>query len=243
MLKSFTIQQLWHSETGGKPGRISLLLVWLCTGLFLVLRVLDWVHLLEWENAIALLGISRAGLFGGHLFYQLVTAPLTHGGVVHLAFNMLALLMLGPALEKRLGRSGFAIFFSVCSLASLAGFLVFSSSPWSVGCGASGGIFGLLVAQAVYYPDSRVVVFGFFPLKMRVAAFVMAVIEFMLMMDGGRQASGSAGHLFGALAALPCLYLLRRRSVPRKDTGIRKLLPQKERRAKVRIPGEIPKEL
>ena len=242
-LKGFTIGNLWRRDVLAGRGGLSLTVVWLCTGVFLAMLVLDLIHVVSWGKSISWLGISRAGLLNDHRLYQLVTAPLVHGGVVHLAFNMLALLMLGPEIEARLGRIPFAIFFVLCAWASLAGLLIFSTSPWDVGFGASGGIFGILVAQAIYFPNARVIVLGLFPLKMRAAAVVLAGMEFVLTMQGGRGAGANAGHLFGALAALPCLYLVHGAAFPIKNLFPRSHRQLKARPVKMHVRGEIPKEL
>ena len=73
--------------------------------------------------------------------WRLVTAALLHGGLMHLALNMLALWMLGPALEQAMGKLPFVATYIVTALAGSVAVPLFGSS--SVVVGASGAIFGL----------------------------------------------------------------------------------------------------
>jgi membrane associated rhomboid family serine protease len=86
------------------------------------MAVLNWIHVVAWDDMISYLGISRTGVFIGHRLCQLFTARLTRPGVVNLAFNMLTILMMGPALETLLGRNRFALLYVLCAWASLRDF-------------------------------------------------------------------------------------------------------------------------
>lgn len=81
-------------------------------------------------------------------YWRLLTVALTHGGVMHLFFNMYALLVLGNSVESALGRNKFLIIFLISQVgASLAS--IYFSSINTVSVGASGAIFGLFGAMAV----------------------------------------------------------------------------------------------
>jgi membrane associated rhomboid family serine protease len=242
-MKSFGFDSVWRRLAPREGGTLSITLVWISTGLFVMMLLLDWSHAVSWGVSISLLGVSRVGFLEEHHLYQFLTAPFVHGGVAHLAFNMLAILMLGPAIESLLGRARFLVLYFVCAWASLVGFLIFASSPWLVAVGASGAIYGILIAQAVFFPNTRLLIFGVFPLKMRLAACVMAGMEFVLTMQGGRGAGGNAGHLFGALAAFPCLFLIRRPFFPRFRQFLRDRKRLRKRPNRAAISGDIPKEL
>lgn len=84
--------------------------------------------------------------------WRLVTAALLHGGIMHLALNMLALWMLGPALEQAMGKLPFIATYIVTALAGSVAVPLLGSNSWVVG--ASGAIFGLF---GVYIGLQRVV--------------------------------------------------------------------------------------
>lgn len=84
--------------------------------------------------------------------WRLITAALLHGGIMHLALNMLALWMLGPALEQAMGKLPFIATYIVTALAGSVAVPLLGSNSWVVG--ASGAIFGLF---GVYIGLQRVV--------------------------------------------------------------------------------------
>ena len=73
--------------------------------------------------------------------WRLVTAALLHGGIMHLALNMLALWMLGPSLEQAMGKLPFIATYIVTAIAGNVAVPLLGSSSWVVG--ASGAIFGM----------------------------------------------------------------------------------------------------
>jgi membrane associated rhomboid family serine protease len=97
----------------------------------------------------SLMGV--AGLWGPAVaagqWWRLITAGFLHSGILHLGFNMVALFVLGPPLEGRLGRSRFAALYLASLLAGSLGALLVSPNQLTVG--ASGAIFGLLGAIIV----------------------------------------------------------------------------------------------
>lgn len=184
-------------------------IVWGCSVLFVVLSALHWLRLISWDSSISMLGLSRSGLFEHGRLFQFVTSPFVHGNLTHYAFNMLSLWMLGPPVERVLGRNRFILFSSICAVIAQVGFLCLSGSPYQVGFGYSGVIFGILVAQGVYFPEHKVFIFAVFPLKMRHAALVLGCIELYLTINGGSGKLSHAAHLFGALAGLAFIRILR----------------------------------
>jgi membrane associated rhomboid family serine protease len=93
--------------------------------------------------------VSRAAIANPnhHEYYRLVTAGFLHAGFFHLAFNMLALWILGGMLEPAVGRLRFGLIYFVSLLAGSFGALLLTPTGSTVG--ASGAIFGLMGAAAV----------------------------------------------------------------------------------------------
>lgn len=85
-----------------------------------------------------------AGVTNG-AWWQLLTSAFTHSEALHIAFNMFALWILGPQLERLLGRARFLALYLVSALAASA-FVMLFSSPFVSTVGASGAIFGMLGA-------------------------------------------------------------------------------------------------
>jgi membrane associated rhomboid family serine protease len=94
--------------------------------------------------------------------WTLVTYLFVHAGILHLAFNLIALYFFGPPVEARLGPRRFLAFYLACGLgaAALAG-LLSQVVPLHLLVGASGAVLGVAVAFAWYWPDAPVMVFPF----------------------------------------------------------------------------------
>ena len=113
-----------------------------CVGVYFITRfsssVNDWIYSYGmWPNGVA-----------SGQWYRLITATFLHGGLLHILFNMYALYILGPNLERMLG---FKQFFALYFLSALGGSTLglWFSDPNSNSIGASGAIFGLLTATIV----------------------------------------------------------------------------------------------
>ena len=93
--------------------------------------------------------------------WQLVTYMFLHGGALHILFNMLGIWMFGVELERRWGTQFFIQYYAVSGIGGGLTILLISLLPFSHGAstyvtpavGASGALFGLLLAFAIYYPD------------------------------------------------------------------------------------------
>ena len=103
------------------------------------------------------LGAAQAG---GASFapWQLVTYAFLHGGLTHLAFNMFALYMFGGAIEQVFGMRRYLTYYFVCVVSAALTQLAFAflTGGFYPVVGASGGVFGLLLAYAMYFPNNRV---------------------------------------------------------------------------------------
>ena len=191
----------WHQSRG----TISLWMVYVCVGLFVAVAILDQVGLVSRQSSISVLGLSYVGIFRYCWLHQFLTAPLLHGGVIHLVFNMLSLWMLGPSVEGILGRGRYVLFSGLCATCSMMGFLLFNWGTGNIVLGYSGVIFGILVAQAVFFPDNVIAIFAFFPLRMKYAVFILGAVELYLTISPEQGGIAHAAHLFGALSAVICL--------------------------------------
>lgn len=134
--------------------------------------------------------------------WQLVTYAFLHGSLMHLAFNMFALYMFGSAVEQVFGPRRFTAYYLVSVLAAAFTQLLFAAMSGGIypTVGASGGIFGVLLAYAIYFPHARLMLL-FPPIPMRARTFVVlyAVIELFLGVTGTQEGVAHFAHLGGML--------------------------------------------
>jgi membrane associated rhomboid family serine protease len=94
-----------------------------------------------------------------------ITYMFLHGGFIHLLFNMLALYFFGPRLEVRLGGGRFLGLYFASGIMGAALSFVFTPQAYIVG--ASGAVFGVLLAYARYWPRHTVLIWGILPVEAR----------------------------------------------------------------------------
>src|SRR5438045_9264616 len=109
-----------------------------------------------------------------------------HGGFTHLLFNMLTLWFFGTQLERDWGTRRFLKYYFLCGMAAGVCVLVANLLTRDVPTiGASGAIFGVLVAFAVLYPNQTVLMTFLFPIKGRFMVVVYAALELFLPITPG----------------------------------------------------------
>ncbi len=140
------------------------------------------VHLVEWFGLMNWSFSSFGNGYGSFHLWQLFTYMFMHANFSHLFCNMFAVLMFGPALEREWGERKFIVYYLVCGIgAALVQELVwmaFMPGQLSVTIGASGAVFGILLAFGWLFPDVPLYLF-FIPVPIRARIFVIAyaVIE------------------------------------------------------------------
>jgi membrane associated rhomboid family serine protease len=153
--------------------------------------------------------------------WQIVSYAFLHGGAMHLLFNMFALYMFGPDVERLMGSKRFLIYYFVCVIgAALAQLLVLHmmGNPPVPTVGASGGIFGLLLAFGMAYPRRKLMLI-FPPIPMPAWLFVTlyGVLELYLGITGSNAGVAHFAHLGGMVGGLALLlYWRSRRQAPRR---------------------------
>ena len=139
--------------------------------------------------------------------WRFITFQFLHGGPGHLLFNMIALYFFGGAVEARLGRTPFVVFYLASGTGGALTFLVLGKLGWlQAGAytqlvGASAGVFGAVVAAAVLSPNSTVrLLFPPVTLRTRTLALIFVGLAVLTIWDRGENAGGEAAHLGGAAA-------------------------------------------
>jgi membrane associated rhomboid family serine protease len=167
----------------------------------------------------ALWPLGSSSVLGGEVgfeLWQIVTYGFLHGNLWHLFFNMFAVFMFGADLERLFGpRRYLALYFASVITAAIAQLLVSGIAnpmPYPT-VGASGGVFGLLLAFGMYFPH-RMIVLLFPPIPMPAWLFVMlyGALELVLGVTGTQEGVAHFAHLGGMLGAFLVLRFWRGRS-------------------------------
>jgi len=159
------------------------------------------------ETIVALLGLKPQLLFEQFRVWTPVTYLFVHDptGFGHILFNMLALWMFGVDLERRWGTRAFVRYYFVTGVGAGLGTVAVSLLPFAstqsiyfaTTVGASGAIYGLLVAWAMLFPARQILFMFIFPLPARVAALLMAGMAFLSAASGRNGSVAEATHLSG----------------------------------------------
>lgn len=140
--------------------------------------------------------------------WQLITYQFMHGNFSHILFNMFGLWMFGAEIENIFGSKKFLIFYLLAGVS--AGLLHLFLSPLlgstpAVTIGASGSVFGVLVAFALLFPDRYIFLYFLIPVKAKYLIGFLIVFEFLAINSVDSNVAHLA-HLGGALFGF--LYLL-----------------------------------
>ena len=179
--------------------------------------------LIAFNAAIFLLLLAAPGLMtpfalwpvgAGFQPWQLLTYAFLHGGLMHIAFNMLALYMFGGAIERVFGTRRYVAYYLVCVVSAAIAQLLTAAITGAVypTVGASGGVFGLLLAYAIYFPHSRIMLlFPPIPMPARVFVVVYAIVELFLGVTGTEEGVAHFAHLGGLVGGFIMLRYWRSR--------------------------------
>lgn len=171
----------------------------------LLLGDVAFIHLMLWPAGDFALGMYEGQMLtAGFLPWQLLTYGFLHGNFAHLFFNMLALFMFGGAIEQAWGtrRFGYYVIFCIvgaglCQL--VVGTLAVNSGsdPYPT-VGASGGVFGVLLAFGMFFPNQRVMLlFPPIPMKARTLVIGYGALELFLGVTGTNTGIAHFAHLGG----------------------------------------------
>jgi len=159
-----------------------------------------------------------------HPLMTVFTSMFMHGGLFHLAGNMLYLWIFGNNIEDRLGHVRFVIFYLFCGIFAAYSYAITNPASTIPMVGASGAISGILGAYLLLFPRANVhtlVFLGFFVTTLKIPALIVigfwAIIQFIngIISSGLREGGGVAwfAHLGGFLIGLATLKLW----LPRRD--------------------------
>jgi membrane associated rhomboid family serine protease len=179
-----------------------------------LLQLAGGLPLFEW---FALWPPALSGPRSGPSFelWQLLTYSFLHGSALHLMFNMLALYTFGRDLERLFGSSWYLQYYLVSVMAAALSHVVVTAwmgAPPFPTVGASGGVYGLLLAYGVYFPHrTLILLFPPIPLPARVFVVLFAALELYFGVTGTVSGVAHFAHLGGMLGGWLMIRLRRRR--------------------------------
>ncbi len=148
--------------------------------------------------------------------WQLITYSFLHGNLTHILFNMFGLWMFGRELERMMGQKRFLTYYFTCVVGAGIVQLIVAGSQGAIypTIGASGGVFGILLAYGLTFPN-RMVMLLFPPIPMKAKYFVLfyGLLELYLGVSGGAPGVANFAHLGGMVFGF---LLLRYWSKPRR---------------------------
>ena len=151
------------------------------------------------------LGLRPVAVVEGFQLWQPVTYLFLHGGFLHIVFNMLALWMFGVELERTWGTRFFLKYYMVTGVAAgftvIAGSLIFGGNSYVIPTiGASGAVYGILLAYALYFPNRPIYLYFVFPVPAKYFVMIVGAMAFFAAADGAGSGVSHAAHLGGLVA-------------------------------------------
>ncbi len=144
--------------------------------------------------------------------WQLITYLFMHGGFSHILFNMFALWMFGMEIENIWGSKKFLTFYLLCGVVAGIFQLVLPplfGAPPAPTIGASGAVYGVLIAFGMLFPDRYIYIYFLVPVKAKYLIGFLIILEFLLFNPAGSIAR--LAHIGGAIAGF--LFIMFDRSI------------------------------
>jgi membrane associated rhomboid family serine protease len=139
------------------------------------------------------LGLVPILVWKKFFLWQLATYIFLHGGIGHILFNLLALWMFGGELESYWGSKKFLFYFFFCGIGAGLCTVVFSPYQFIPVIGASGAIYGILLAFGWLFPDRLIYLYFLFPIRAKYFVIIFGLLEFLYFSTGGT--GGGVAHL------------------------------------------------
>ena len=180
------------------PGPVSPAVKWIIIANVVMFLVSMFVDLTSYLGLVPQQVVERGWV------WQLATYMFLHGGAAHILFNMLGVWMFGTELERLWGTRFFTRFYALTGVGAaltvlavgLLPFDVTRSTYYAATIGASGALYGLLMAFAIYYPDRPILMFLLFPVPAKYFVVIVGALAFLAGPGGD---ISNAAHLGGLI--------------------------------------------
>jgi membrane associated rhomboid family serine protease len=184
------------------PGPITPAIKWI-----IIANIAMFLVSFVYQPILTFLGLVPKLAIEQQWLWQPVTYMFLHGSLFHILFNMLGIWMFGVELERLWGTKFFIRYFAVTGVGAgltviVAGLLPFeatASTYNAITIGASGALYGLLMAFAIYYPDRPILMFLLFPIPAKYFVMIIGAIAFLSASQntGVSNSAHLGGLLFG----------------------------------------------
>lgn len=180
---------------GGVGGAVKALLV-LNVGVF-VLQVFDGFA----GGAVLVnsFGLHPSDVTQRFFLWQLVTYIFLHGDFIHILFNLFLLWMFGGELERTWGRDEFFRYFFLCGIGAGISSVIVNPSSGIPTIGASGAVYGILLAYGLLFPNRMLLVWGIFPIQARYLVMILGGMAFLSSFGQGSSGVDHVAHLGGMI--------------------------------------------
>lgn len=204
-------RDLSHAFGPGPPTPAIKLLIYINIGAFLIAFIVP--------DVVLRLGFSPKAILEQLTVWQFVTYMFLHGDVFHILFNMLLLWMFGTELERTWGTRFFTKYYFVTGIGAALITLLWGLSPlpfasavyYSTMIGASGAIYGVLLAYALYFPHREILMYFVFPIPAKYFVMIMGAIAFLSSVGSSGSGVAHTAHLGGLIVGYLYLKFLRGR--------------------------------
>ena len=132
-------------------------------------------------------------------FWQLFTYLFVHGDLLHILLNMLMLWVCGQDLETQWGKKEFFIFYFICGIGAGLITVLFDLRSITPIVGASGAIYGLLVAYGLTYPNRILLLYGLVPIKAKYVVLGFGIVAFLASLSTNQSNISHITHLSGMM--------------------------------------------
>ena len=180
-------------------------LIVIMVAVFLLQKILEIGHIQTYfYHFLYYFALVPSLVWKEYFLWQLGTYIFLHGGVFHLLFNLLALWMFGGELENYWGPKKFLRFFLFCGIGAGICTVLFTPEIYQriPVIGASGAIYGLLLAFGWLFPNRLIYIYFLFPIPAKYFVIVFGLIEFFSSMQGAGGGVAHLTHLGGLLFGL-----------------------------------------
>ena len=158
------------------------------------------------DLVIQIFGLVPYSISNDYKIWQTFTYLFLHDGPIHIIFNMFLLWVLGKDLEIDWGRNKFLIFYFICGIgAGLITWMININSLRPV-VGASGAIYGVLVAYGFTYPNRMIYLYGLIPMKVKYMVTCLVIIAFFASLFSTQSKISHITHLSGIIIGI--IYIL-----------------------------------
>lgn len=174
---------------------------------FMIACAVVYVLQVLFPKIILLLGLVPYAVWHKGFVWQLLTFHFLHGGLFHLLINLFVLWMFGAEIEQMLGTKRFVTYMVITGIGAGVASLIATPSLDIPIVGASGIVYGVLLAFGLFFPERQILIYFLFPLKAKYMVLIFGGIELLSTVSGGGvRGIAHAAHLGGMVFGAVYLY-------------------------------------